>query len=298
MGFQFKDAFKCAGEVLPQNPIQEIEQLITAAYQRETGKILTRIELYSQPQEPFPATALAVLLDFARQRASGRPLQHITGLQEFLGHEYQVSAAVLVPRQETEGLVMAVITSLGGESGLPLSGIEVGLGSGVISVELLSRFPGLTMTASDVSEPALAVAAQNALGILGGAWEQRLKVLRLSDPLAVLAPFFGSVGGGVDFVISNPPYLISTDAIDAEVVKNEPHEALFAPMGDPTYFYSKIALEAPSVLKTNGKSWVFLEVPHERGQEILRIFSKPKGWNARLLPDLTGRDRVLVARFE
>ena len=99
-----------------------------------------------------------------------------------------------------------------------------------------------------------------------------------------------------DFLISNPPYLDSDkDVVDLEVRTQEPASVLFAPKGDPLFFYREIALRGPAVLKRWGL--VFLELAHERAQEVKTLFSEA-GWaELKLVADLNGRERVMVARW-
>jgi len=165
----------------------------------------------------------------------------------------------------------------------------VGLGSGVISIELLSAFPHLQMWASDLKAEAIAVAERNAKAILLES-ASRLHALRVSGPKEVFESF---PQGRVDFIISNPPYLGSSDGIEEEVLRYEPSTALFAPEEDWLHFYRKIAQEGVSFLNSGG--FVFCEIPHERADQILELFRQEPWKNAELVQDLSGRPRVLVA---
>lgn len=95
-------------------------------------------------------------------RAHGKLLQHLTGVQVFLDHEYEVGPEVLVPRPETEVLVRAAMDQLKE----PQFGLELGIGSGVISIELLSHFESLTILASELSAEARDLALRNRNRIL------------------------------------------------------------------------------------------------------------------------------------
>lgn len=253
----------------------------------------TRLEFYSCMKLEIPNSVADNIVSMAHKRASGIPLQYLTGVQTFLNHEYSVGTGVLIPRPETEVLVTQAIKILSqnskfqsGENGI---GIEIGIGSGILSIELLSRFSSLKMLASDVSEAALTLAKQNALKILGPECSERLELLRAdgaTDPFRIFE------GRSADFIISNPPYLTSDDSIEEEVLTHEPATALFAPNGDPLYFYREIAQKGQAYLKEGG--FVFLELPHERSEDIFDLFNRGP-WRAEIFPDLTGRPRVLVA---
>lgn len=242
---------------------------------------LTRLQLYSRDEIPAGIAAEAERL--ARERAEGRLLQHVTGTQAFLDHDYAVDASVLIPRPETELLARAAIEQLRE----PRLGLEVGLGSGVLSIELLAAFPGLRMMASEISPEAAQVAARNAAAILGRADASRLTTLAPRNALDVLEPF---PGAEADFLISNPPYLLPGEA-QADVAAAEPALALWAPSGEPLHFYRAIARGASALLRENG--FVFLELPPERAPAIAALFSD---WKVELRRDLNGRERILVAR--
>lgn len=280
----------------------EAEQLLQAAYRHTLGQPLSRIQLFSRMSDPFPERAWNHLVDLSQQRAQGKILQHIIGYQEFFTHEYEVTPAVLVPRPETEILVENAIFELSAGGASPSLGLEIGLGSGIISLELLSRFPGLRMIASELSPHARACALKNANRILGSGIESstgkndlqkdRLTILTATHPLDVFLPF--RLDFQADFLISNPPYLISEDLIESDVLDQEPHEALFAPESDPLYFYRVIANEAMKYLMPGG--FVFAELPHERACLMSELF-ETRGWDVRIQKDLTGRDRVLIAKL-
>lgn len=274
----------------------EAEQIVTAAYRLATGKRLGRAELYSRMRDRFPEAAGREVIIMSRARAEGKPLQHLLGHQAFLDHEYEVGPDVLVPRPETEGLVAYAIEELRGELGSgPAVGLEIGVGSGVISIELLSAFPSLRMVASELSERARARAARNAAKILGEgpAGSSRLKIVPSNGPAVVWGAFSEITDArGARFLISNPPYLSRTESIDRDVLAHEPHEALFAEGEDPLYFYRQIAAQAQSFLSPGGS--LFLEIPPEK--EVRSIF-EALCVNIRVLNDLNGRERILHAKL-
>ncbi len=278
----------------------EAEQIVIAAYRegmRQSNPI-TRVELYARMRDGFPPAAGKQVIIMAGRRSQGEPLQYITGTQYFLNHEYRVRPGVLVPRPETEVMVARAMEELcRAFAGGPRLGLEIGLGSGIISIELLDRFPDLRMLASEVSIAAAEVARENVAAILGSEDSGRLRILPIGNARTVWDPFAELLHEETkmaDFVISNPPYLTEDDSVDSEVRAYEPAIALFAPPSDPLFFYREVALNAARFLRKEG--WVFMEVPHERGQEICRLFNA-NGWASEVLTDLTGRDRVLIGRL-
>jgi release factor glutamine methyltransferase len=294
-------ALSASTRLAPETPIlAEAEQLVQAAYRAATGKTLGRSELYLRGDEEFPASGLGLLMRMTQERVDGKLLQHCTGFQFFWQREYEVSPEALVPRPETEVLLREALPRARGAS----LGLEVGVGSGILSIELLLADPGLVMLATDVSAPALALAARNARTFLGKDWDRRLTLVQCSAD-AVLAPFFPLLSGRrADFLISNPPYLLrSAEETQPEVARQEPPLALFAPEGDPLFFYREIAgvrssssgggSESPGLSNNPPFSRVFLELPHERAEVIHALFAR-EGWRAELIQDLTGRPRVLI----
>ncbi|MEK6580705.1 MAG: hypothetical protein AABZ55_15885, partial [Bdellovibrionota bacterium] len=150
-------------------------------------------------------------------------------------------------------------------------------------------FPKLKIVASEVEPQAIRIAMKNAFLVLGAESMKRLKVIQSDSQTEVLGVFAQKAA---DFIISNPPYLDSSDPIDPDVLLYEPRAALFAASPDSLYFYREFASHASQWLKPGG--YLFLEVPHQRAQLISELFDK-KIWKIRLAQDLTGRDRVLVA---
>lgn len=278
--------------------LAESEMIVCAAYRTATGKQIRRPDLYLRIQDRYPENAGDKLIEFAVARSEGKLLQHLFGYQYFGDHEYRVSSAVLVPRPETELLLLEAIDQLGRVTSPPQLGFEIGLGSGILSIELLAHWGGLMVVATEVSDGALQVARENSVQILGESGARRLTALRV-EATEVCAPLIrhqASEGlGKADFLISNPPYLLDASEADSEVLAHEPAQALFAPPRDPLFFYREIAENAQGLLKP--KAPVFMEIAHERAVETEALFKK-SGWETMLRNDLTDRPRVLVARHK
>ncbi len=278
----------------------EAEQLVLASIRMITGVQLSRMQFYEQIRDPISETILNKLNDFLEQRASGKLLQHVTGRQFFYQHEYDVSPDVLVPRPETELLIDLSIRELERSAIKPELGIEIGLGSGILSIELLSHFPNLKMIATEVSQSAAEIALKNAEKILGqgpnGMDRLQLVLIHQGDqvlePLASVIPH-SSRGKLADFLVSNPPYLATQNEVEADVYRYEPHNALFAPQDDPLFFYRKISDRMREFIKVDGS--LFLEIPHERADQIRRIFESSDE-ATKVINDLNQRERVLYSK--
>ena len=169
-------------------------------------------ELSDKDAEAFERTV--------ERRIEGEPLSYITGHREFYGLDFVVTPDVLVPRQETEFLVEAVLEYARsfGRNGSALTIADIGTGSGAIAVALASHLPNVTVYATDVSRGALRVADEN---VRRHGLEGRVH-LRHGD-------LFEALDGPVDVVASNPPYLSDDEVVELPPdVKREPRLALAA----------------------------------------------------------------------
>lgn len=267
----------------------EAEQIVSFSLAEEWGRVPSRAELLTSLGKAMPTSAAEKVIRVSQARAEGRILQHLTGFQTFLEHQYAVSPDVLVPRPETEVLVDRLVLEVKNLPQPPDRGLEIGLGSGVISIELASRFPFLKMTATELSSSAVFVAEENAQKILGESWRERLQIVQVQEALTVLP----ELSERFDFIISNPPYLVGPHETTEEVTRYEPAIALFAPKDDALFFYRGIAEGAKKLLTPKGI--IAVEIPHERSQAILALF-EAAGWKSRIELDLTGRERVLIAK--
>jgi release factor glutamine methyltransferase len=243
----------------------------------------------------------AEAIRIAYARADGQPLQHLLGHQFFFEHEYVVNDSTLIPRPETEILVDAAVRFIEkrhGEDAFTFA--ELGLGSGVIAGEILARFKNAKAFASEVNPLAIALAIQNLAKILKLPEEDIETRIHIHEPANESTGFETFLAKApYDLVLSNPPYLSVNDEIELDVIKYEPHLALFPKaLGEkenPNFFYENFLTHSKKLLKTDGVA--LFEVPHERAEAILQLFINAKFTRAHLIPDLTGRSRVLQAGF-
>src|SRR5262249_9341660 len=182
------------------------------------GLGLDELALYLEPWRPVEPEPTARFRGVAGGRVPHEPVQHLLGYEEFRGFRIAVTPDVLIPRPETEGLVERALELLA-EREDPLVA-DIGTGSGAIACALAMARPDLEMLAVDQSLGALAVATDN-VRRLGLASRVRLLAGDLFGPLA-------SLGGSLDMVIANPPYLPSRiiPTLPVEVEHFEPHLAL------------------------------------------------------------------------
>ncbi|HSM34859.1 MAG TPA: peptide chain release factor N(5)-glutamine methyltransferase [Longimicrobiales bacterium] len=231
------------------------------------------------PLDHGDASALGAAL---ARRLAGEPLAYVLGSVEFREITLAVDPRVLIPRPETEYLVDLVV-------GLPVASdarvLEVGVGSGAIALSLLHEGRFRRVVGTDVSAAALEVARLNAsaLGLRG---RLELRHGRTYAPVAARERF--------DLVVSNPPYVAAAEreALPPEVREHEPAEALFA--GDGLDVIRALIRGAPQILASGG--WLALEIGATQGVEVRRALREAGLQDARVVTDLTGRDRIAIAR--
>lgn len=210
---------------------------------------------------------------------ANKPPQYIIGSTEFLGERFSVTPATLIPRPETEELVMACLEDCGTEVS---NVIDIGTGSGIIAISLKLARPNWQVNAVDISEEALVVAALNARKLDATVDFKNSDVLQAFDP----TPQF-------DVIVSNPPYIAESerDVMDESVKQYEPLSALFAD-DNGLAIYKRIALEAKDRLKPNGK--IFLEIGYQQGASVSAIFSEVfPDKNVSVIKDLNQNDRIV-----
>lgn len=211
---------------------------------------------------------------------SGEPVQYVTGMARFNDLLLKVSPAVLIPRPETEELVLKIGTCLPKEK--PIRIWDIGTGSGCIAIALAKHFPNAEVVAFDVSEEALQIAKENAES--NGA-----KVTFVQDD--VLNPISDYFSQPVDLVVSNPPYVCDSEraAMEANVLDWEPENALFVPDDDPLRFYRQVLALAKNQLNPDGQVW--FEINERMGEEMVELCHEMGFSNAEVLADFAERPR-------
>lgn len=216
---------------------------------------LKKMDLYLQYDKPIIENELNILRELLKKCGKGEPLEYATGEVEFFGCKIKIDKRVLIPRPETEILVELVSKRI--KKGVLW---DLCTGSGCIGIALKKALPELTVTLSDISADALALAAENAKGL-------DIEILQ-GDLLATFK------GRKADYIICNPPYISQSefDRLDPSVRDFEPKLALLA--GDRgTEFYERLHRELPEYLIPGGQ--VFLEIGSGQGEAIKTIF--PEG---------------------
>ncbi|MEY8393919.1 peptide chain release factor N(5)-glutamine methyltransferase [Lachnospiraceae bacterium 45-P1] len=247
---------------------------------------MSRADYLLQSREAVTAEgeALEEFWEKLSRRAGREPLQHILGVQEFMGLEFYVNSDVLIPRQDTETLVETVLCAYKNQG---ISLLDVCTGSGCIAISLAALGKYAHVEAADISNAALLTAEKNAEKILGAG----VVKFRRSDLFSAFAP-----EERFDVILSNPPYIPSMviEGLEPEVRDFEPRLALDG-SGDGLFFYRKLAEESRSFLKENGA--VYFEIGYDQGEAVERLLSGHGFKDTKVIKDLSGKDRVVSGRW-
>lgn len=198
------------------------------------------------------------LEDGIKRLNNGEPVQYIVGNVDFYGYKINVNKNVLIPRFETEELVFKTINLIKKNLNENIKVLDIGTGSGCISIALKKEIPGLDITAVDISEDALLVAKNNAL-------ENNCEINFIKSDL------FNNIDNKYDLIISNPPYISYDEQIMDIVKKNEPHLALYA-KNNGLYFYEEIIKNSSNYL--NDKNIIAFEIGYLQANEIKKMTHK------------------------
>jgi release factor glutamine methyltransferase len=268
-----RDLFRRAG-------IETAEQ--DARLLAERAFDMQRLELINRERDEADPEALAAFQKMGERRLKGEPVSRILGEADFFGLKFIVNAATLIPRPETELLVVRTLEALEGRNHKRI--LDLGTGTGCIAISVLTESPSATAVATDLAPEALEAARANAkrhgvtrrMSIRKGSW---------FDPL--------DSGEQVDVIVANPPYVRHDDiaGLAPEVKDHDPHLALDGGK-DGLDAYRAILEEAHHWLKPD--SWVVVEIGHDQGPAVRKLFQNAGLDDVLVEKDLAGLDRVVV----
>lgn len=259
-----------------QNPMLDTQLILAHVLGKD------RLHLMMYPQQQLSEQECDQINFLLQKRSTGYPLQYILGHRAFMEWEFIVREGVLIPRPETELLVEGVLKRLGAKKEALIRGLEIGCGSGIISVSLLKYCPALRMQAVDINPAALALTAENA---------ERLEVAQRLN--VFLSDLFGAIGEEerYDFIVSNPPYIptAAIDTLQSEVREYEPSEALDG-KEDGLFFYREIVKNAKNHLHQGG--FLALEIGYDQGEALQKLLKDQQYREVSVGKDLAGLDRM------
>ena len=240
------------------------------------------LELYGGKDKEISGKRRDVLDKMLSRLRKNEPIQYVLGKETFCGLDFEVDSNVLIPRPETRELVEWIVADRKLDASCSI--LDIGTGSGCISISLAKFLSGAEVEAWDISEGALDVARRNAV-------RNAVEVLfRQQDVLYALP---GDTR--YDVIVSNPPYITEKEKLDmdANVLDWEPFTALFVPDADPLLFYRKIAELGLSMLNIGGA--LYFEINRAYGQETLRMLEGLSYKQIELRKDEWGNDRMVKA---
>lgn len=263
---------------------REAANIADMAIEHVTGQ--RKIERIMYKDLPVNKEQQKQLEKIARQLLTHRPVQYVLAEAWFMGMKLIVNEHVLIPRPETEELVQWMTDDIRKSGNKEVSVIDIGTGSGCIPTVVKKKIPQATVSAIDVSENALQVAKLNAI-------EQKADVDFFQ--LDFLNEEEWKQLGKYDIIVSNPPYVKQSEEppMRDNVLKFEPHLALFVPNENALIFYEAIAKFSREHLKPEGN--VYVEINETLGEEVIEVFKKFAFENVVLKKDLQGKNRVVKA---
>lgn len=242
---------------------------------------VSRQDLFLEPEKSISEEQAQKYFEAISERSEHIPLQYITGRQQFMDFGFIVNEDVLIPRPETE-LLVEKVTSYIKERYVKV--LDMCTGSGCIAVSIDRMCANADVTAVDISEKALKVAGENNVNNQG-------RVTFVQSDL------FENINETYDVIVSNPPYIPTSDidTLMEEVREHEPHLALDG-SADGLKFYREICINAVNYLNKNGK--IFLEIGYDQGQTVPELLRENGFSDIQVLKDLSGNDRMVIAGKE
>ena len=273
--------------------ISDIKSALAAAYPEGEVRAFVRIlfeewmhystvDIYMRADSEVPPFMVEKMHHAVQRLLRHEPIQHIVGVAHFHGHRFAVSKHTLIPRPETEQLVDMIVDR---NQDVPdLCVLDIGTGSGCIACSLARALRFAEVHAFDISQPALDLAAENARNLGVKVAFHHVDILN-----AVPQP------QQFHIIVSNPPYICMHEQqlMEDNVLRYEPHSALFVPDNDPLLFYRAIARYASVALKPGGK--LYFEINAAYGNDTANLLSNFHFTEIEVARDFYGRDRFVSA---
>lgn len=273
---------QCIGRLAPVYEPSEARWLMRITLEHLTGWSQTDLMLNADREASAPLTAnVDTIID---RLLLNEPIQYILGSTYWHGLTLKVTPSVLIPREETSELVDLIERDYGQTTDLHV--LDICTGSGCIAIALARSLPFASVTGSDISDDALAVARENATACkvkVNFIAEDALQTSSLPD-----ATF--------DIIVSNPPYIAQSEdkLMEANVLDYEPHSALFVPDDNPLLFYKSISANGRRLAKAGGR--LYLEINPLYCPQLCAMLTAD-GWaDVQSIKDIHGKDRFVTAR--
>lgn len=272
--FTYEELLKSAEKKLTDADI--VDAKLDAWYLMEYVTGISRASYFLDKDKKVKKEDADRYITCVEKRAGHIPLQHITGVQEFMGLEFTVNEHVLVPRQDTENLVEQALPYVKDKKVLDMC-----TGSGCIAVSVKILGGAGTCDAVDISGKALETAEYNAK-------------TNNADITFIRSNMFENVEGTYDVILSNPPY-IRPDVIEGLMPEVKEHEPVIALDGgkDGLDFYRILAEKSKEHLEKEGI--VMMEIGFDQGELVRELFEKNGYKDVKVIKDYSGNDRIVTA---
>lgn len=274
-----EEAYRLGNDVLNEAGVPDAGTDAWILLEHVTG--VSRTRYYVNPRQVLSKEEEERYLSYIEKRKKRIPVQHLTGVQEFMGLEFIVNEHVLIPRQDTEVLVETVREDL--EPGMRV--LDMCTGSGCILISLMKRMQtvsgedGIAGVGADLSREALQVAEENAS-------KQKVGAVFVESDL------FDKVEGTYDIIVSNPPYIRTSviKELQEEVKLHDPYAALDG-KEDGLFFYREIIKKSKEYLKKGGR--LYFEIGYDQGEDVKKLMEEAGFSEVTVKKDLAGLDRVV-----
>jgi len=258
---------------------QEVRSLVYYVLRRVLG--FSKSDTVIRREEPVDNSISIKIIDIIKKLKLEVPIQYIFGDTEFYGLDLMVSPDVLIPRPETEELADWIIKE---NKNRKVTIFDIGTGSGCIAIALKKHIADCTVYACDISENALKVAKQNAIRNNTSIQFFKRDILNIKKNRAF--PEF-------DIIVSNPPYIRASEIklMKGNVVKHEPHDALFVPDTNPLIFYKAIADFSLNHLRWGGS--LYFEINENLSANLSEMLENNGFCNIQVKKDINNKYRML-----
>ena len=271
-----------------------------------------RLYLMLNPDKTLDKSLIDKFYDLLGKRVLGHPIAYLIGHKAFMQYDFRVREGVLIPRDDTEVVISLTRDALknmeeeawqtktkhlGEKSHRAFKGLEIGIGTGIISLILLSEFKNLHMTGVDINPIALANARENAKYLQEQLKEQTNQNFDIDKRFEIvesdLIKGLSLKEEELDFVVSNPPYIQSEviKTLDKDVKDYEPLSALDGGT-DGLDFYQKITRQTLPYIREGG--FIAFEIGYDQGQSMINLMQEAGLLRIKLVQDLSGLDRGII----
>ncbi len=267
-------------ELKDSYPKHEIQSICNIIYMDVLH--FTNIDIHLRKNEILAESFINNFIEIVNLLKNGHPIQYIIGETEFAGLKFNLNRSTLIPRPETQELIIWAKDFIYAKQKI----LDIGTGSGCIAITLAHLCPNANITGVDFSKKAIDTAIKNAK-------RNQVEVNWLTRDVINYNNFSWE---NYDLIISNPPYIKECEksSMESKVLDFEPSTALFVPNHDPLIFYRTICELGQKHLKNEG--YLFFEINEALGIETCQLIEQYGYRNIELRKDFFGKERMIKAK--